>query len=173
VRSACRRRARFMRSDRRFAECARRVMRPARRRDAISASDDVERRLCCLRRHDRGRNHPGPARAAFRARIGMNLPPFVGNMRFDPRNRGCSAADRTRFVAGSDRILLVVVWSTHAELHSSDIFQRVRGRRKVSWIYLKTAHSPGAARSTPQCAFVTTKSRQIGRALTGRTCAGC
>jgi hypothetical protein len=67
----------------------------------------------------------------------MRLPPFVGNMRFDPRNRGCSAADRTRFVGGSDRILLVVVWSTYAELDSSEMFRRVRGRRKVSWIYLK------------------------------------
>jgi hypothetical protein len=161
-----------MRSGRRFAERACRVMRPARRRDAFSASDDVERRLCCLRRRGSGRNHPGPARAAFRARIGVNLPPFVGNMRFDPRNRGCSAADGTRFVGGSDRILLVVR-ATHAELHSSDMFRRVRGRRKVSWIYLKTYHSAGAARSTPKCAFVTTKSRQIGRALTGRTSARC
>jgi hypothetical protein len=60
----------------------------------------------------------------------MNLPRVVGNMRFDPRNRGCSAADRTHFVSGSDRILLVVVWSTHEQLHSSDMFRRVRGRAR-------------------------------------------
>jgi hypothetical protein len=60
-----------MRSGRRFAECACQATRPARRRGAFSGSDDVEPRLSGLRRCGRGRNRPGPARAAFRARIGV------------------------------------------------------------------------------------------------------
>jgi hypothetical protein len=70
----------------------------------------------------------------------------VGNMRFDPRNRGCSAAERC-----SDRILLVVVWSAHVDLPSSDMFRRVRRRRKVS---------PGDPR---ECRRRATRCARIGR----------
>jgi hypothetical protein len=63
----------------------------------------LKRGLCGLWGHGGRGNDPGSAWPAFCARIGVNLPPFMSDMRFDPRNRSCPAADRTCVVGGADR----------------------------------------------------------------------
>ena len=148
-----------MRSGRRFAECARRVMRPARRRDAFSASDDVMRRLCCFRRRGRGRNH---ARAAFRVRIGRISHPSWAT---------CGSAKPWLFRGRPD--------TPRRWFRSNLVGRRVvhacgaRFERHVSASARtpQTNHSPGARSIDATVRFCNDKVEQIGRALTGRTCA--